>query len=209
MARKTNKAILTEGEMRRFMKLANISPLEEMGYGDEPGARDEEEEKMDEQEEMGAEEEEVEAAEMEAPVEMDDEPAMDEPEMDMDIDMGAEEGGEKMVDVEQFLSILDSALTDAVEEVTGQEVEVSADMDDMEGGLEAPEEGGDQLDMEMPPMGDEEEGEEEMDMDMMAERIARRVKARMMQESRKQKALDQRADELTDKIFARLMKESR
>ena len=209
MARKTNKAILTEGEMRRFMKLAKISPLKEMGgsYG-MPGMRDEEEEDepgmrddMMEQEE----EEEVEAAEMEAP--MDDEPAMDEPEMDMDMEMDAEEGGEKMVDVEQFLSILDSALTDAVEEVTGQEVEVSADME-MDGGLEAPEEGGEDLDMEMPPMADDEE-EEEMDMDMMAERIARRVKARMMQESRKQEALDQRVDELTDKIFARLMKESR
>jgi hypothetical protein len=207
MARKTNKAILTEGEMRRFMKLAKISPLQEMdeAYG-MPGARDEEEDEPGMRDDMmeQEEEEEVEAAEMEAP--MDDEPAMDEPEMDMDMGMDAEEGGEKMVDVEQFLSILDSALTDAVEEVTGQEVEVSADME-MDGGLEAPEEGGEDLDMEMPPMADDEE--EEMDMDMMAERIARRVKARMMQESRKQKALDQRVDELTDKIFARLMKESR
>jgi len=207
MARKTNKAILTEGEMRRFMKLAKISPLQEMdeAYG-MPGARDEEEDEPGMRDDMmeQEEEEEVEAAEMEAP--MDDEPAMDEPEVDMDMGMDAEEGGEKMVDVEQFLSILDSALTDAVEEVTGQEVEVSADME-MDGGLEAPEEGGEDLDMEMPPMADDEE--EEMDMDMMAERIARRVKARMMQESRKQKALDQRVDELTDKIFARLMKESR
>ena len=208
MARKTNKAILTEGEMRRFMKLAKISPLKEMGYG-MPGARDEEEDAPGMRDDMmeQEEEEEVEAAEMEAP--MDDEPAMDEPEpeMDMGMEMDAEEGGEKMVDVEQFLSILDSALTDAVEEVTGQEVEVSADME-MDGDLGAPEEGGEDLDMEMPPMADDEE-EEEMDMDMMAERIARRVKARMMQESRKQKALDQRVDELTDKIFARLMKESR
>ena len=31
MARKINKSLLSEGEMRRFMKLANISPLQEMG----------------------------------------------------------------------------------------------------------------------------------------------------------------------------------
>ncbi len=100
MARKINKSLLSEGEMRRFMKLAKISPLQEMGgsYG-MPGARDEEEDEPGMRDDMmeQEEEEEVEAAEMEAP--MDDEPAMDEPEMDMEMD--AEEGGEKMVDVEQ------------------------------------------------------------------------------------------------------------
>ena len=49
MARKTNKAILTEGEMRRFMKLAKISPLKEMGMSVSGpslsvGKRDEEDE---------------------------------------------------------------------------------------------------------------------------------------------------------------------
>jgi hypothetical protein len=205
MARKTNKAILTEGEMRRFMKLANVSPLKEMGY-DVPGARDEDEEVMEEEEEMGEEEEEVEAAEMEAelPAEMPEE----EPEMEMDMEMGAEEGGEKMIDLDDFMSALETAL----ENVTGEEV--STDMD-MEGGEEAPEEGGDSLDMEMSPepeMDMDMGGEEEMDMDMMAERIARRVKARMMQESRKRiqkEANEKRIEELTDRIFARLMKESR
>ena len=43
MARKT---LLTETEIRQFMKLANIKPLQEMGgsYGLPPGMRDEEEE---------------------------------------------------------------------------------------------------------------------------------------------------------------------
>ena len=40
MARKT---LLTEAEIRQFMKLANIKPLQEMGY-EMPGQRDEEEE---------------------------------------------------------------------------------------------------------------------------------------------------------------------
>ena len=57
MARKTNKAILTEGEMRRFMKLAKISPLQEMGYG-MPGARDEEEDEPGMRDDMMEQEEE-------------------------------------------------------------------------------------------------------------------------------------------------------
>ena len=53
MARKT---LLTESEIRNFMKLANIEPLQEMGY-DMPGMRDEEEEKMEESVEELEEEE--------------------------------------------------------------------------------------------------------------------------------------------------------
>ena len=43
MARKT---LLSESEIRQFMKLANIKPLQEMGgsYGMPPGMRDDEEE---------------------------------------------------------------------------------------------------------------------------------------------------------------------
>ena len=60
MARKN---LLTESELRRFMKLAEMRPIgeekiQEM-YGSMPGARDDEEEEMGEQEmdmEMGAEE---------------------------------------------------------------------------------------------------------------------------------------------------------
>jgi hypothetical protein len=53
MARKT---LLTEAEIRKFMKLANISPMNEMGMGmDLPGARDEEEEEEEEMD-MDAEE---------------------------------------------------------------------------------------------------------------------------------------------------------
>jgi hypothetical protein len=43
MARKT---LLTESEIRQFMKLANIKPIQEMGgsYGMSPGMRDDEDE---------------------------------------------------------------------------------------------------------------------------------------------------------------------
>jgi len=215
MARKINKSLLSEGEMRRFMKLANISPLQEMGSMMAPGMRDDEDEDapgmrdyMQEQDE----EMEVADAEMEAPEE---EAAPAEPDMEMDMEMGAEEeGGGQMIDLDDFLSALETAL----EDVTGEEV--STDMD-MEGGEEAPEEGGDDLDMEMSPEPDMGDEEPEMamgaaDMEELAERVARRVRSRIMQESRKQtrrkqaqKSLDERANALTDRIFARLMKESR
>ena len=209
MARKINKSLLSEGEMRRFMKLANISPLQEMGSMMAPGMRDDEEDEeiMEQDEEM-----EVADAEMEAPEE---EAAPAEPDMEMDMEMGAEEeGGGQMIDLDDFLSALETAL----EDVTGEEV--STDMD-MEGGEEAPEEGGDDLDMEMSPEPDMGDEEPEMamgaaDMEELAERVARRVRSRIMQESRKQtrrkqaqKSLDERANALTDRIFARLMKESR
>jgi hypothetical protein len=82
MARK-KKTLLTEGEMRRFMKLANIAPIQEMG-GMYPGARDEKE--RDEKDPMT--EQEDEEVEMDMGMDMDapeaDMPDMDEPEMDMD-----------------------------------------------------------------------------------------------------------------------------
>ena len=240
MARRKTKRLLSEGEMRRFAKLAKISPVNEM-YGkampgardedeDEPGMRDYMEEGAHEDEEEpgmrddmqeaaheGGEEMEVSAGEME--MDMDD---MDDK---MDMDMPAADAGEGMVDIEDFMNALESAL----EEVTGEEVSTDIDMGDEM----APKEGGDALDMEMP-----EEPEMDMpDMDELAEAIARRVRRRMnenrrpakrtrskaetvnavtervmkrINEEKKQaESLDKRADALTDRIFARLMKESR
>lgn len=237
MARRKTKRLLSEGEMRRFAKLAKISPVNEMYGKAMPGARDEDEDEPgmrdymeegahEDEEEPGmrddmqeaahedGEEMEVSADEME--MDMDD---MDD-KMDMDMDMPAADAGEGMVDIEDFMNALESAL----EEVTGEEVSTDIDMGDEM----APKEGGDALDMEMP---------EEPDMDELAEAIARRVRRRMnenrrpakrtrskaetvnavtervmkrINEEKKQaESLDKRADALTDRIFARLMKESR
>lgn len=236
MARRKTKRLLSEGEMRRFAKLAKLSPVNEM-YG-MPGARDEEEEEPgmrdmmqeeDEEMEVSADEVEAEPAPMDMDA-MDDMPEEPEP-MDMGMGMDAPSGGAGMVDIEDFMSALESAL----EEVTGEEVSTEMDMGDEE----APDEGGEELDMEMPPepamdMGDE---DEMPDMDELAEAIARRVRRRMnenrrpakrtrnkaktvdavtnrvmkrINEEKKQaESLDKRADALTDRIFARLMKESR
>ena len=237
MARRKTKRLLSEGEMRRFMKLASISPMNEM-YGMAPGQRDEEEEEempMGDEMEVSADEVEMDVEEPAADLPA-EEPAMDDMEMDME---PAGEAG--MVDVEQFMSALESAL----EEVTGEEVSTEMDLGDEK----APEEGGEDEpamdDMEMSPepvedeepmMDDEEEPMME-DMDELAEAIARRVRRklaesrrpakrevskkqtvervanrvmkRLDEEKKAKENLDKRADELTDRIFKRLMKESR
>ena len=76
MARKT---LLTEAEIRQFMKLANIEPLQEMGgelpvpgmrddeEEDEPGMRDYMQESEDEEEEPGMRDEMMEEEEEDAP----------------------------------------------------------------------------------------------------------------------------------------------
>tara|TARA_R100001509_G_scaffold93864_1_gene54268 strand:+ start:1939 stop:2661 length:723 start_codon:yes stop_codon:yes gene_type:complete len=240
MARRKTKRLLSEGEMRRFAKLAKISPVNEM-YGkampgardedeDEPGMRDYMEEGAHEDEEEPGMRDDMQEAAHEGGEEMEvsaDEMEMDMDDMDdkMDMDMPAADAGEGMVDIEDFMNALESAL----EEVTGEEVSTDIDMGDEM----APKEGGDALDMEMP-----EEPEMDMpDMDELAEAIARRVRRRMnenrrpakrtrskaetvnavtervmkrINEEKKQaESLDKRADALTDRIFARLMKESR
>ena len=101
MARKT---LLSESEIRQFMKLANIQPLQEMGgsYGMPPGMRDDEEEEdepgmrdapgmrdMREEEEM-----EMDAEEAPAPG------GGEEMDMEMDADMGEEPTGDMEMDMD-------------------------------------------------------------------------------------------------------------
>ena len=206
MARKT---LLNESEIRRFMKLANVKPvgdqrLSEMGGymsakrddedEDEPGMRDD----MMEQEEE----------EMDMKMDMDmDEPAedpMDEPEMDMDMDDDAPVGGAQ-INLDDFLSALESAL----EDVTGEEVSTDMDMDADEEEMDMGDEGGD-LDSEpmddAEPMGDVEvdmemsDDDEEDLMEARVNRIAQRVAKRLMAENKKASNIDT----LTERIFQRL-----
>ena len=221
MARRKTKRLLSEGEMRRFMKLAKISPMNEMGgYDMAPGQRDEEEEM-----EMGGEEMDVSADEMEMgdeEVPMDDmpeEPAMDDMEMDME---PAGEAG--MVDVEQFMS----ALEDALEEVTGKPVSAVVDEPGDEG---APPKGGDDTPVEMSPepvedeMGmdmmddEEEEEEEEEEVDDLAEAIARRVRRKLAESRRPAKrrtnsrkramSKKQTVDRVANRVTKRLQEEKK
>ena len=134
------KKLLTEGEIRQFMKLANLRPiskvrLSEMGGHSYPGARDEEDDLEDlEGEEMAMDDEEMD---------------LDDEEMDMDMDMDAGGAGGDMVSMDDFMS----ALERAIEEVTGEEADVSEEPGDEEM----------EMDMEMGPEGDE------MEMDVEEE----------------------------------------
>ena len=136
------KKLLSEGEIRQFMKLANLRPvggkrLSEMG-GHYPGARDEEmgDELGATEDELGAEDAlaDEEGAELDA---ADDELAMD------------DAGGGEMVSMEDFMS----ALERAIEEVTGEEADVSEEPGeeeevDMEAEVELGPEGGEEMDDE-------------------------------------------------------------
>ena len=195
MARKT---LLNESEIRRFMKLANMKPVGDQRLSemyDMPGQRDEEEE---------------------ADVEMDmadDAPADD---MDMDMELDAEEEpamdmgddapvGGTQINLDDFLSALESAL----EDVTGEEVSTDMDMDADEEEMDMGDEGGD-LDSEpmddAEPMGDVEvdmemsDDDEEDLMEARVNRIAARVAERLMAENKKASNIDT----LTERIFQRL-----
>ena len=136
------KKLLSEGEIRQFMKLANLRPigtarLSEM-Y-DVPGARDEEDELRDE---LGATEDEL-GDEDALADEEGDELAMADDEMAMD-----DAGGGAMVSMDDFMS----ALERAIEEVTGEEADVSEEPGDEEevdivDDVEPSPEGGEEMEM--------------------------------------------------------------
>ena len=206
MARKT---LLTEAEIRQFMKLANIKPLQEMGY-DMPGMRDEDEDTVEESEEPAGDtlqEEEEEEMEMDAPapegaeMEMDAELGGEEEVVDMEPvdDMGMEaEGGDKE---DAVMAILD-ALKDLVGDEVDLDVSVGDEAEDLGGEVEA-EEGGDlevadaapEAEMDMEPAL-----EEEMDQDEIVQEVARRVAARLLRE----KKTEDVANKLAERIFRRL-----
>ena len=102
----SRKTLLTESEIRKFLKLANLgavgdAKIQEM-YG-MPGDRDEEEDMMGEEEEM---EMDMGAPEEEGDMDM-DMGAEDEPKMDMDMDAAEDEGAAGgMVSVEDFMGAL-------------------------------------------------------------------------------------------------------
>ena len=202
--------MLNEGTIRRFMKLATIDGLsdkfvdEKLQESDEQELeergmkpkRDEEEMREGEEEIEEAKDEEIEEAKDEDLEEAKDEDEMregadedleetveepsleeDEMEMGMDLDAPAEEpaaGG--MVSVDQLMSALEKAL----EDVLGQEVEVSQDDEETEVDMD--------MDMDVPDAGDElgldadaEEEEEELEEATPKTDVVEEVYARVIQ----------------------------
>ena len=176
----SKKTLLNEASVRKFMKFAKIDRYAD-NFINETYAPMEEEEVMTEQED--------EAPEMgeEAP-EMDDMPADDAPEM-------GDEGGamEGTVDLDAFMDAFETAL----EQATGEDVEVDMGDEEMAMDDEAAEE--DEVAGEMEMVDDEEVLEETL------RRVTRRLNR--MVESKKSAARKTRmVESVTDRIMARILK---
>jgi hypothetical protein len=222
MARKT---LLTEGEIRQFIKLANLTnvsdhKINEMYGGGEAYGRDEED--MMDQPEQGPEELDMAAADA------DDELASDEMEMgaEDEMEMGAEdemEGGSADLDVSEREALMADVVAavaqalgieDRVDVASSEDAGDDMGMDDMGmddmgmdddgmGSLEEPDlgapEGGDEE-----SLADEEEEDEEgalSQSDIVAE-VARRVATRLKKENKREVMVDT----LAERIMQRLSK---
>jgi hypothetical protein len=202
-----HKKLLTEAEIRRFMKLATIgdvgdTKIQEMGYTHPGGHIDEQE---DEELDMG---DDAGGLPPEEPVGGEEEMGG---EMELEEPLGGEEemGGMETGEREELLA----QVVDAVAGVLGVEADVEG-VEGEEGDLEEPE--GMEMDMEM---GAEEGGEElpaeelppeeedplaarDMYQESIVNQVAKRVAARLVKEDRREKM----AEQLTERIFARLTK---
>tara|TARA_R110000744_G_scaffold270623_3_gene383793 strand:+ start:1187 stop:1780 length:594 start_codon:yes stop_codon:yes gene_type:complete len=193
----SRKTLLTESEIRKFLKLANLgavgdAKIQEM-YG-VPGARDEEED-----EEMPGEEEmDMGAPDEEGDMEM-DMGAADEPDMDMDAAAdGATDSG--MVSVDDFMGALESALEDVMGEPTSVEMDMGDDEPETDDELEM--DMGGEPEMDMGPDDEEEEMPmmEQAAQDKVVNEVARRVAARLAAKNKNNQLVDQ----LAERILGRL-----
>lgn len=201
MARKT---LLSEGEVRQFMKLADLTPighgrLEEFGLGINEELPVEDEEAVDM--EMGGEEEAALDAE-EAPV--DDM----EVELDPEADVGAEAGA-GMVSVDDFMAALETALEDVTGQPVSTEIDDELGAEDEEAGLEDDAMAMEPMDDMDAPMGlDDEAPEEELppgnrvyeNQDEVVNEVARRVAARLGQAQKKNAMVDQLAERILNRL---------
>ena len=221
MARKT---LLTESELRRFMKLADMRPvgderIQEMGSYHTPGLRDEEDELRHSEEEGEAEGRELSDMDDEADREgaeiddlegdlamADDELAaepMDVPAVDGDVEAKFAEFMTQVAAVAQEVLGIEVDVEEAPsadDELGGEEVvdaEVDMEVDEPAG---VPEEGG-ELDMGLEVEEEPALQEYNSEDDMVAE-VARRVAARLQKESRQAEVVDQ----LAERIMKRLTK---
>ena len=207
MARKT---LLTENELRQFMKLANLTPigqtkLTEFGYKD-----------LEEEEAPPGELEDYAADDLaDDSLEGDEEAAHDEAEADMemgaDLEEPAAEGGSGMVAVDDFMAALESALEDVLGEPVSTEMddELGAE-DDLEGGemdMEMDVEAGPE-ELEVTASEEEEElpGSRDMYEGKSQEDIVNEVARRVAMRLQKKNAQSDMVDHLAERILKRLTK---
>ena len=192
----SRKTLLTEAEVRQFLKLANIGPVGDVKLSEMFGI--EEELPPEEEDPMAMGDAEMDMGDAE--LDMDD--AGDELE-DVEGDLGAEGGEGQMVSVDDFLSALEGAL----EDVLGDEVTVDSDEEEPE--MDADLEGGeDEMAMDMAPeeepMDEEPPGMryENSEEDVVNE-VARRVAARLQQKENKENMVDQLAEKIMQRITSK------
>jgi hypothetical protein len=204
----SRKTLLTETEIRQFLKLANLGAvgdtrIQEMSMS--PDLEDLEEEAGPEEldkfaaddleDDTALGDEEAGADELEADSELDAE---------MGGDMGGAPDGEQMVSVSNLMSALEGAL----EDVIGEPVETEVDMgeepapdDEMEMDLDVADDGG-EMDVAMDV--EEEPGMRDMyeNQDALVKEVARRVATRLKAKNDKTEMVDA----LAERIMKRLTK---
>ena len=199
----TRKTLLSESEIRRFMKLADMQPI---------GG-----ERLTEWNGISEEEEEFSFGEPEGDVPMDEEPPSEE--ADFGVEVEEEPMDDMGLDAEEDAVELSPEAATALEDALGVAMKALSDAlpaevaFDVEGGEEEIEE----LPVEEPmgdveelpveePMPDEEEAamapSPEMGEEEMVAEVARRVAARIKKESHKEKM----AEQLAERIFNRIAK---
>jgi len=192
----SRKTLLTETEVRQFLKLANIGPVGDVKiqelYGEVPGARDEEgPDDMGADVDMGMDlgaEEEVDDLDPEAELDADDG-------LDDTVDAGA-----GMVSVEDFMSALENALEDVLNDDVAVEMDDEEALDDEDALDDEEALGGAPEDLEGAPLGlDDEEPDPMMEEDIVNE-VAKRVAARLQQKQNKENMVDA----LSERIMKRL-----
>ena len=198
------KSLLTEAELRSFMKLAELRPLgddriNEM-YGEIPDVNEE-----DDPEEL----EKFAADDMGDDTMMGDEEAADdelEADAEMDLDMPPGDGaGAGMVSVDDFMGALEAALEDVLGEPVSTEMDDEMDADDdmedadamaMDADMET-DMALDDEEEELPGMRDMYESQEDL-VNEVAKRVAVRLKAKNNKENM--------VDALAERIMKRLTK---
>lgn len=206
-----NKTLLTESELRKFMRLANLGAvgqerLNEFGYSE----LEEEEADPEALEDYAAgdlergEPGEALADEEEADLEMASTDDMD--------DIDADAGGTGMVSVDDFMSALENALEDVLGEPvstemddelddTGEEPEMDMDAEmemDVEAGPDDLEVTASEEEEELPGMRDMYENQEEL-----VQEVARRVAKRLSERSEKNKMVEELSQKILDRLTAK------
>ena len=195
----SRKTLLTEAEVRQFLKLANIGPVGDAKITEMYGI----EEELPPEEEEDAAMDDMGDAEMDMGAAEDDLGGAEDELGDAEMDMDAEAGGGQMVSVDDFLSALEGAL----EDVLGDEVTVDSDEEEPE--MDADLEGGeDEMAMDMgpeeEPMDEDPPGMryENAEEDVVNE-VARRVAARLQAKEDKANMIDQLAEKIMNRMTSK------